>query len=61
MVNIILVGSGCDFGRFFLVDNKKPIKWRKIVNGWLSMISYEFNVKVKMNFIFEQMVYSSGS
>jgi hypothetical protein len=30
MVNIILVGNGCDFGGGLLVGNKKPIKQRKM-------------------------------
>lgn len=47
---------GAYFGR-----QQKTSKMEKNVNGRLSIISYEFNVKVRMHFIFEQMVCSGGS
>jgi hypothetical protein len=61
MVNIILVGNGCDLGGFFFGRQQKTNKMGKKVNGRLSIISYEINVKVIMNFIFEQMVCSGGN
>ncbi len=45
----------------FFGRQQKTSKMEKNVNGRLSIINYEFNVNVRMHFIFEQMVCSDGN